>query len=244
MAQWDKEAGVWVGNKAWGDEEVPDPLWIFGYGSLCWKTEFAVSRSCSGVVRNWRRLFWQASMDHRGTPAFPGRTVTMLEDRDLETRGLIDANEVRRGGTVHGVAYLVAKKDSEAVLANLDFREKGGYTRTVVEVILQGGEKIRALLYTGNCENPNFVAEQDTQALASTIAQAHGPSGANSEYLFKLADFLRSVGADDDHVFELEAIVKQQASMQSRVIASLQQVLNRLQAHNRALVATAAAESS
>ena len=78
MAQWDTEAGVWVGNKAWGDGEVPDPLWIFGYGSLCWKTEFAFSRSCSGMVSGWRRLFWQASMDHRGTPAFPGRTVTKL----------------------------------------------------------------------------------------------------------------------------------------------------------------------
>jgi hypothetical protein len=86
--EWDAENGVWKGNKAWGSEEViPDPLWIFGYGSLCWKTDFAFASRCSGVVRGWRRLFWQASMDHRGTPKFPGRTVTMVQDEGLAALG-------------------------------------------------------------------------------------------------------------------------------------------------------------
>ena len=35
---WDPVNGVWVGNKAAGSVEVPDPLYVFGYGSLCWKT--------------------------------------------------------------------------------------------------------------------------------------------------------------------------------------------------------------
>ena len=35
---WDPVNGVWVGNKAADSVEVPDPLYVFGYGSLCWKT--------------------------------------------------------------------------------------------------------------------------------------------------------------------------------------------------------------
>jgi len=34
---WDATLGVWEGNAALASAgAVPDPLWIFGYGSLCW----------------------------------------------------------------------------------------------------------------------------------------------------------------------------------------------------------------
>lgn len=40
-----------------------------------------------------------------------------------------------------GVAYLVPDDKVEEVLAGLDFREKGGYTRAVVDVFPAGGEQ-------------------------------------------------------------------------------------------------------
>lgn len=38
----------------------------------------------------------------------------------------------------HGVAYLVPDDKAEQVLAGLDFREKGGYTRATVDVFPTG----------------------------------------------------------------------------------------------------------
>lgn len=41
----------------------------------------------------------------------------------------------------HGVAYLVPDDKAKAVLAGLDFREKGGYTRAVVDVLRTSGAR-------------------------------------------------------------------------------------------------------
>lgn len=109
----------------------------------------------------------------------------------------------------------------EAVLANLDFREKGGYTREIVEVhpvalsggapdmaqdvgtsgrgvgsSSSGGGTVRALLYTATPENPGFRKDalSNAEGAAATIASAQGPSGANLEYLLELAAFLQACG--------------------------------------------------
>ena len=54
---WDAKNGVYVGNRAAGSDAVPSPLWIFGYGSLCWKTEFPHVEKCTGRVRGLTRYF-------------------------------------------------------------------------------------------------------------------------------------------------------------------------------------------
>jgi cation transport regulator ChaC len=39
------------------------------------------------------------------------------------------------------------------------------------------------------------------------VLRSHGPSGPNREYVLRLAEALRGIGADDSHVFELAAEV-------------------------------------
>ena len=201
---WDAEQGVWVGARAAG-ECAPDPLWIFGYGSLCWKAEFPNEEAVVGRVRGWRRVFAQKSADHRGTPDNPGLVATLLTDDQLVKLGLRQTEEP--ASVTCGVCYLVSPADAKAVLDNLDFREKGGYTREVIEFLPSDSARspVRALLYSATPDNPGFTADAiaDPATAARIIGTAVGPSGPNRDYLLNLASWLESVGEDDPHVNEL-----------------------------------------
>ena len=60
-------------------------LWIFGFGSLVHNPGFEFTDKAVGYIRGWRRVFYQGSTDHRGTPEAPGRTVTLIQDADAIT---------------------------------------------------------------------------------------------------------------------------------------------------------------
>ena len=210
-ASWDAAKGVWVGDHAMG-EEPPRPLVVFGYGSLCWRPDTTLGDfdSFPCILRGWTRLFCQRSTDHRGTPEAPGLVVTLCETPTLAVLPGFESETVP--DRVLGRAYIVPNALADGVVKELDFREKGGYSRRVVDVERldgQGSEVVRALLYSGSVENPNFWWGDDGSGLnldraASIIATAHGPSGPNVDYLRNLADFLREQGHVDKHIAELE----------------------------------------
>jgi cation transport regulator ChaC len=113
------------------------------------------------------------------------------------------------GARCHGVAYRLHEEDREAVLAHLDHREKGGYARHEVDFhatpAVQDGRPIRALVYIATEANPEYLGPAPLDDLVAQIRHARGPSGANVEYVLRLAEALRSIDADDEHVFALAA---------------------------------------
>lgn len=166
----------------------PDGAWLFGYGSLIYKTGFDWLERRPAHVHGWARRFWQGSHDHRGTPEQPGRVVTLVREV---------------GACCVGMAYRVTPE----TFRQLDERERG-YLRLYTPLYLDDGRREDALVYIATVGNGAWLGDGSEVELARHIAHAAGVSGPNSEYLLKLADSLRELGAHDAHVFGLEAQVR------------------------------------
>ncbi|MQM02059.1 hypothetical protein Taro_034825 [Colocasia esculenta] len=98
-------------------------MWVFGYGSLIWKAGFRYDERLVGFVWGYRRVFYQGSTDHRGTPAFPGRTVT-LETAPGEICAFDPETSQFTSSRPWGVAYKISEEDEKTALEYLEVREK------------------------------------------------------------------------------------------------------------------------
>lgn len=170
-----------------------EALWIFGYGSLVWRPSFPFAERRAAWIDGFARRFWQGSTDHRGVPGAPGRVVTLVREA---------------GARCFGLAYALAPDRAPAVLDQLDHRERGGYERLAIELAFpeHGGVRAPGLAYVATPRNPNWLGPAPPTAIAGQVRGASGPSGANLDYVRRLAAFLRAHGAEDPHVFEIEAL--------------------------------------
>ena len=71
-----------------------------------------------------------------------------------------------------------------------------------------GMPTVSALVYIATESNPNYLGPASEGDIAKQIHAAHGPSGSNLEYALRLADGLRAIGAADDHVFAVAALLE------------------------------------
>lgn len=182
-------------------------FWIFGYGSLVWNPGFEYDEKCLGFIKNYRRVFDLACIDHRGTPEHPARTCTLEE---------------KEGAVCWGIAYCVrgSPEKEKAAMAYLERRECEYDQKTLVDFYKGEGEQpalTGVIVFTSTPDKINnkyYLGPAPVEDMARQIATAFGPCGNNRDYIFMLEKALYDIDHEDDMIIELANEVR-------KVLASL-----------------------
>lgn len=66
-AEWTESLSLPVLYENIESDDMKRELWVFAYGSLCWKPGFNFQKAVVGYVQGFTRKFWQGNTTHRGT---------------------------------------------------------------------------------------------------------------------------------------------------------------------------------
>jgi cation transport regulator ChaC len=161
-------------------------LAIFAYGSLLFRPGFAYLERQRAVLPGYARSFTQASPDHRGTPAQPGRVVTLVASAE---------------SVAVGALYFVPAPAIQ-LLFELDERERAGYERVslTVSTDVETQQAVTWIAPPGNAYDAGHLPSAE---LADYMRNCVGPSGRNDDYVFQLERALAELGDRDPHVSDL-----------------------------------------
>jgi cation transport protein ChaC len=163
-------------------DHAKEDLWVFAYGSLIWRPEFAHVERVPARLIGAHRALCVYSFVHRGTPERPGLVLGL-----------------DRGGTCRGIAYRVAAAERAQTLADLRAREQ--VTRVYIErvrpIVLAGHARIQAVCYLVDRSHAQYAGKLSLTEQLHLVRHAHGKSGQNRDYVLATVHALEAMGCRD-----------------------------------------------
>lgn len=178
-------------------------LWVFAYGSLMWRPEFAYDERRLGTVRGFHRRFCLLQRRFRGTPDRPGFVLAL-----------------DRGGLCRGVAFRLAGTDVHETLMPVWRREMRGmgYVARWLPVVTDGGT-VPALTFLVNRASDRYSGRLADAEIADRIAAACGNLGPSAEYLYRTVEACAALGIRDRHLWSLQRLVAERLRAQIALTA-------------------------
>jgi cation transport protein ChaC len=174
-----------------------EDLWVFGYGSLLWRQGFPHVEARRALLKGWHRALCVTSVEHRGTPAFPG-VVLGLD----------------RGGICRGMVFRVPARHAARTLIYLEDREMGTYSyRQVFLPVMTPKGAVRAFTHVVERDHPHYAGGLPDSERIRRVAAAAGKSGANLDYLANTLRHLALLGVRDRRLESLYAAARSSASL-------------------------------
>jgi glutathione-specific gamma-glutamylcyclotransferase len=174
---------------------MPEPLWVFGYGSLMWNPGFGCAERIRATLPGFARTFCMRSVHHRGTAEAPG---------------LVLALDPHPGAVCRGVAFRVPHGEEGGTLQDLREREliSSAYLEETHDVVLDDGRQVPALAYVVDTGHVQYCGGLDLETQARIIATAVGGRGPNTEYLWNTVAHLAELGIRDPDLVWLSGRVR------------------------------------
>jgi len=182
----ERQASLQQALRHWQPHE---DVWVFAYGSLIWRPEFAFVEQRLALLHGYHRALCLWSRINRGTPQHPGLVFGL------------DA-----GGSCRGVVFRIPAADVLASLTALWRREMGigAYLPKWLGMQTASG-RVRALAFVMDRRSDGYVRDLPEARLLDVVRSARGSYGLCSEYVLETARALRCVGIVDAR---LEALVR------------------------------------
>ena len=170
-----------------------DGLWVFAYGSLMWRPDFAFEEQVKGRLVGLQRSFCVRSVYHRGSYEKPGLVLGL-----------------DRGGVCDGVLFYVPPATALQTLNCLRKREQvtGVYRELYrpVQLLDGSGRVFRALCYVADRGHQQYIGSLSIQRKADIIKRCVGRSGKNIDYFLSTLRHMDELGFYDAELARILAM--------------------------------------
>src|SRR6185295_11838408 len=141
-------------------DQIPEELWVFGYGSLIWRPGFDFLDRVEARLIGAHRALCVYSFVHRGTPERPGLVFGL-----------------DRGGACRGIAYRIAAAARADTVAYLRAREQvtSVYLECTRPIWLKSApaRPVPALCYVVNRSHPQYAGRLTVDEQMQHVRQGH-----------------------------------------------------------------------
>ena len=189
-----RDPSIWPPEPPWPEVtlELPDPLWVFGYGSLMWKPGFPPAESRIARLYGFHRGLCIWSWVYRGTERNPGLVLGLGP-----------------GGSCLGVAHRVRGEDRELAAAYLYKREMvtSVYVPVVRDIRLDDGRKLPALTFIADRLHEPYAGDLSPEEAAAIVQRAEGKSGANVDYVSNTCAILDKLGIPCPRLHRVQSLL-------------------------------------
>ncbi|WP_316978084.1 gamma-glutamylcyclotransferase [Shumkonia mesophila] len=154
-------------------------VWVFAYGSLMWKPDFAFAEARLARLHGYHRALCIYSIRGRGTEEKPGLVLGL-----------------DRGGSCMGRAYRVVAADWEAVRATLHEREMVTHVYAPVfrSVTLDDGRRVAAYVFVARRDHVQYTGRLPETRMVELVLQGTGMHGTALDYLAQTVAQLEALG--------------------------------------------------
>ena len=163
-------------------------MWGFGYGSLMWdgwQTEFGCTRTEQATLVGFRRDFNKKSVQRWGSRDIPGPTLGLTPD---------DAQRCV------GMAFEFPDSERNRLLAALGDREGPSFRLKDMEIELQSGSRVVAIVPVNDRSANTYIGDQPLEERARLAKDARGTAGACRDYVKNIRTMLLKLSINDSSV--------------------------------------------